>query len=331
MVESRRHDPRDARHRIEERLHAGVRGEGALLSAPDRDVVRERQHDHRRRCTSLGEGRTKGRGLHIVGVDQRHDLADDRQRVDHDGGHGLRRSRGHQPQPRAESVRDVLERGGHAGNDDPAASQPAAHRGDHGAGSGIHRVGIGDDPRHRVGRCGRLEGRGASRCRRLRAGDGHDQLDHNAEFVVSVRRRPHADRARHRHCGSHQDDLCLGDCLECTSAWNHGGRSHPHRLSGSGRSGPVRGHGRDLDAQQRRALGRALPVLHAGLGQQLGLERTGRILGSELHARVGIAGLHAGRPVLRDERRFGLQRVARSWRPRRTRRRWPTTSASGRS
>ena len=66
--------------------------------------------------------------------------------------------------------------------------------------------------------------------------------------------------------------VCLGDCVECTGAWNHGGRSHPHRLSGPGRGGPVRGHGRDLDAQQRRALGRALPVLRAGLVEQLGLE-----------------------------------------------------------
>ena len=72
--------------------------------------------------------------------------------------------------------------------------------------------------------------------------------------------------------------------------------------------GLVRGHRRKLDANERRGVGRALPLLHQGLGEQLGLRRLRRIVGARLHARMRSAGLRPRDSVLPDLRR------ARRWR-----------------
>ena len=56
-------------------------------------------------------------------------------------------------------------------------------------------------------------------------------------------------------------------------------------------------------------VGRALPLLHQGLGQQLGLRRVRRIVGARLHARVRRPALHPRGAVLPDERRGGRRRV----------------------
>ena len=61
---------------------------------------------------------------------------------------------------------------------------------------------------------------------------------------------------------------------------------------------------------ERRPVGRPLPLLHQGLGQQLGLGRVRRLVGPRLHARVRRAGLHPRRAVLPDERRAGRRRGA---------------------
>ena len=230
MVESRRHDPRDARRRIEERVHAGVRGEGPRLSAPDRDVVRERQHDRRRRRASLGAGRTKGRGLHIVGVDQRHDLADDRQCSRsrwRPRSTPVSRSPATTPAQKVSatfsSVAVTPATTTPPTNQPPTVAITAPASGSTVSGSVAVRGTASDDAG-----VAKVEVRVDAGAYALATGT--TSWTDDAEFVVSLRRRAHADRARHRYCRAHHDDLGLCTSSNAPAPGTTAAGSHPGRI-----------------------------------------------------------------------------------------------------